>query len=437
MNIKKILIPVIVVLVAGNALLVLNIIPVSPDRQSNDQTASVYYTCPMHPSVVSDRPGDCPICGMSLVPRVSEPAVSEEEVSGMLTEVSISPRQRVLANVATSQAEVRSLEKKIVTVGRFDVDEQRMAHVAAWIGGRVERLYVDFTGTVVREGQPLLDIYSPALLQTQEEYLTTLPPVEGSESEVLRKARERLREATRRRLLLWGITEPQIEELERSRKAGTTTTIYAPASGTVLRKMVHEGMYVKEGQTLFDLADLSSIWMFADLYEQDIPFIELGQAVVVHSDAHPGRTFRGTIAFIDPVVNPRTRTVSIRANFRNRDGSLKPSMFSRAEIVVPLPSTLVVPASAVVNTGERQVVWEETAPNRFTPRHVVLGSRVGDWYQIVEGLGPGAAVASSGGFLLDSESQLKAIAGGAGLHAAMGHETSDPEHVHEEVPPGR
>lgn len=384
------------------------------NHQTTPESQVGVYTCPMHPSVVSDKPGDCPICGMSLVPRSGDRATISETDTGELSDVILSPRQRVLANVATSIAEIRSIEKRISTVGRFDINEQKAAHVAAWIGGRVERLHVDFTGIEVRRGQPLLDIYSPLLIQTQEEYLTTLPTEGDAESSLMRKARERLRDATRQRLLLWGITLSQIEELESRKTVTTTTTIYSPASGTVLQKMVHEGMYIQQGQILFDIADLSSIWMYADVYEHELSFLKTGQQVVVYSNAHPDREFRGTVTFIDPVMNPKTRSLSVRAVFPNSDGSLKPKMFGRAEIRVPLTGRLVIPASAVINTGERQVVWEEVEPNRFIPRHVTLGSRVDDWYEILEGLQPQAVIASSGGFLLDSESQLKAMAGAAG-----------------------
>ncbi len=389
-------------------------------QAATDQGEAV-YTCPMHPSVVSDRPGDCPICGMSLVPAATEVSGSPGDfVAGELPDVTLSPLQRNLANVATSTAHRTDLEKEITAVGRFAVNEQLTAHVAAWISGRVEELHVDFTGSMVTEGEPLLELYSPVLIQTQEEYLTTLPPEDGPESETMKMVREQLRRATRQRLILWGITEAQIEELEQTRTVPTTVTIHAPASGTVMKKMVHEGMYIKEGQTLFDIADLTSIWLLADFYEEDLQALRLGRAIEVTTDAWPDRTFTGTIGFIEPVVDPRSRTIRVRAEFPNRSGRLKPMMFGTATIMVPLSNILTVPASAVINTGERQVVWEEVSENRFTPRYVTVGNRIGEWVEIVDGLEEGAEVASSGGFLLDSESQLRAITSAA-VSAATGH----------------
>jgi Cu(I)/Ag(I) efflux system membrane fusion protein len=393
------------------------------EAELQTETGETVYTCPMHPSVVQDHPGDCPICGMSLVPRREVSGEITEEEAGRLLDVTISPRQRVLANVATSMVVKQSLIKEIATVGRFDVDEQRLARVAAWVGGRVEILHVNFTGAEIRQGQPLLEMYSPALIQTMEEYLTTLdqPQSGGSGSGILAETRGRLREGARERLLLLGITEDQIEELERTRSGPRTTTILAPATGTVLRKMVQEGQYVQQGQTLFDIADLTTMWMYAEVYEYELPFLELGQEVQITTESHPGRTFVGYVRFIDPFVNSKTRSVAIRVHFSNRDGSLRPELFGRAVVESSLGSELVIPASAVVNTGRRQVVWEEIEPHRFTPRHVVLAHRVGDWYQVLEGLESGAMLASSGGFLLDSESQLKAMAGGSAMSGHADH----------------
>ncbi|MFC1628406.1 efflux RND transporter periplasmic adaptor subunit [Gemmatimonadota bacterium] len=409
------------------------------DHENDSQTVSdqgeAVYTCPMHPSVVSDRPGDCPICGMSLVPSATEANMGGDvTMAGDLPDVTLSPLRRSLANVATSTAHYADLEKKVTAVGRFAVNEQRMAQVAAWIGGRVEKLYVDFTGTTVTEGEPLLDIYSPAFVQTGEEYLATLPPTDGIESPVMASARERLRQATRQRLTLWGVTSEQIEQIEESRTVPTTITIHAPASGTVLKKMVHEGMYIKEGQTLFDIADLTSIWMYADFYEEDFSSLHIGGAVEVRTDAWPERTFRGTISFIEPLVDPRSRTVRVRAELQNRQGQLKPMMFGTATIRIPLEHILTIPASAIINTGERQVVWEEVEENRFSPRHVILGHRIGEWYQVLDGLEAGAEVASSGGFLLDSESQLRAMTGAAAA-AAAGHSHDTGQQVPPEARP--
>lgn len=421
------------------------------------------YTCPMHPSVIKDRPGACPVCGMNLVKKsvidrsasggqVSE-AIKQEKMSEIgsvgkeMEQVTLSPTQRLLANVATEPVTRRNLSKEIYTVGKIDYDETNLAHVAARIGGRVDKLYVDFTGKEVKKGEPLLEIYSPDLVSAQQEYLLALNAYEklksGSLDEATQNAQSLL-EASQEKLLLWGITEDQITELKTTKKVKTHMVIYSPASGTVIEKFVREGMYVMEGENLYDIADLKNVWMFGDIYESEISDVKMGEEVEVKTQAYPDEVFTGRISFIEPVLNPVTRTAKIRADFPNPQHKLKPEMYVEVKIKSGQnQNCLTIPASAVINTGHRVVAWVEKEPNVFVPRDVKLGEKLGDFYVVLDGLSEGEMVASQGGFLIDSEAQLRAgmtgMEGMPGMEHAGGGETKmTPEETREsKIPPDK
>jgi Cu(I)/Ag(I) efflux system membrane fusion protein len=398
------------------------------------------YTCPMHPSVIKDRPGACPVCGMNLVKKsvidrsasggqVSE-AIKQEKMSPIgsvgeeMEQVTLSPTQRLLANVATEPVTRRSLSQEIYTVGKIDYNETNLAHVAARIGGRVDKLYVDFTGKEVEKGEPLLEIYSPDLVSAQQEYLLALNAYEKLKSSSLDEPTQNsksLLEASQEKLFLWGITEDQITELKETKKVKTHMAIYSPTSGTVIEKFVREGMYVMEGENLYDIADLKNVWMFGDIYESEISDVKIGQEVKVKTQAYPDEVFTGRISFIEPVLNPVTRTAKIRADFSNPHYKLKPEMYVEVKIKSgENQNCLTIPASAVINTGHMVMAWVEKEPNVFVPRDVKLGEKLGDYYVVLDGLSEGEMVASQGGFLIDSEAQLRA--GMTGMEGMPGME---------------
>jgi Cu(I)/Ag(I) efflux system membrane fusion protein len=392
------------------------------------------YTCPMHPSVIRDRPGACPVCGMNLVKKTIKESSASEGQAGEPVEqkemegVTLSPTQRLLANVATQPVARRNLSHQIYTVGKIDYDETNLAHVAARIGGRVDKLYVNFTGEEVKNQEPLLEIYSPDLVSAQQEYLLALNAHEKLKSSSLDEPTQNsqsLLDASKEKLLLWGITEDQITELKETKKVKTHMVIYSPTSGTVIEKFVREGMYVMEGENLYDIADLKNVWMFADVYESEISGVEIGQEVEVTTQAYPDEVFTGRISFIEPVLNPATRTVKIRADFPNPHNTLKPEMYVEAKIKSgQYQNCLTIPASAVINTGHRVVAWVEKEPNVFVPRDVQLGEKLGDYYVVLDGLSEGEMVASQGGFLIDSEAQLRA--GMSGMQGMPGMEHAGP-----------
>ena len=364
-----------------------------------------YYTCSMHPSVIAYKPGSCPICGMTLVKKIQggRPGGHEATKGG---EVVISPDQRVQANISTWAVRWMPLSVSVSASGVVAFAEPSQSVVTARGRGRIEHLFVDRTGAVVRKGEPLLSIYSPELITAEKEYLIALGSVEDV-------ARGELIAASRRRLAeRFGITESQIKRLERERDMQSPATYASPIAGTVIRKPVVEGQYVEEGMTLFELADLSRVWVIASVSEQDIRSVRKGDSVEVTLDAYPGLVVNGRVGFIEPVLDPDSRTVRVRTELANPEGKLKPNMYARIALKKASREALVVPTSAVLFTGRHPRVWVETEPGRFAPRVVVAGLTSGAFTEILSGANEGEMVASTGGFLIDSESQLEAPAGG-------------------------
>lgn len=387
----------------------------SDDHQSDTAMADEYYTCPMHPSVRSDRPGACPVCGMALVKKSAMKEADTNELAS-LRSVSLSPTQRVLANISVVRAEKKRIAEDIVTTGVVAASESRQSTVSARFRGRIERLFVSFVGQRVSKGDPLFALYSPDLASAQQEYLLALKsPRSGASdqfsdrsSDILRSARERLKRH-------YGMTDQQINDLAQLGEVPSTVTFYAPLSGTVLQKSVVEGEYIDEGTTLYQLADLSVVWVFLDIYEQNISFVHEGQDVELTTDSFRGRTFSGRVTFVDPVVNPETRTIRIRTEARNGDHRLKPGMFVRGTISILHEPSVIVPSTAVLSLGTRDVVWVEVHANAFEPREITKGITAGNLTQVLGGLREGESVVATGGYLLDSESTLQ-------LSGTSGHE---------------
>jgi Cu(I)/Ag(I) efflux system membrane fusion protein len=297
-------------------------------------------------------------------------------------------------------------------VGVIDYAEPAQAKVTARFRGRIQRLFVDFTGGRVRKGQPLFELYSPDLATAEREFVLALQAQDTGggigTGDATGSAREEFLQAARERLTVhFGLTAEQVAEIEQKRESGSTVVFNSPIHGTVLSKEVQEGEYVDEGIVLYQLADLSRVWAYLDTYESDISSMRVGQAVTITADAYPGRTFPGRVAFIDAVIDPQTRTVRVRAELDNRDQLLKPQMYVRASTRMDMGMAIVVPRSAVLITGNRSVVWVEVGENRFEPRAVDVGMSDDASIEIISGLADGEMVAVSGGFLLDSESVLQ------------------------------
>lgn len=331
--------------------------------------------------------------------------------------VQISPERQQLIGVRFGTVERRTLQKVTRTAGRIDYDEKRIGTVAPKISGWIEDLYVDFTGQFLRQGEPLLTIYSPELVSTQEEYLLALkarldwsksPFAEVSESGKL------LAESARRRLKLWDISDAQIETLEKTREPMKTLTLYSPFTGYVLKKMITRGQFVEAGMALYTIADLSVVWLIADIYEYELPSIRLGQKAAIEMAIYPGEKFTGKLIYIYPFIDPQTRTAKVRFELANPHDKLKPEMFANVEISVLLGDRLAIPEGAVIDTGVRKVVIVDRGSGYFEPREVKLGAKAGEVFEVIDGLKAGERVVTSANFLIDSESKLKEAVGGVG-----------------------
>lgn len=391
------------------------------------QQCKEVYVCPMHTQIIKERPGDCPICGMTLVKKEvkegGEAQPKSTEVPGGapkgtegLGKVTLDPRQRMLANVATTKVTSKSISQDINTVGKIAYNEQTVRRITSHYAGRVEQLHINFSGQAVRKGQVILSIYSPDIIATQKEYLIAKESssrLKNSEFPEIAKSAEGVVDAARTRLRLWGMTDAQVDTLDKTGHVRDTIDVYSPISGTVVDMKVRQGDYVSEGSEVYTIAELGRVWMLADVYEYEFSKVSLGSEVEVTADAFPGRVFRGKVAFIDPSVNPESRTVKVRVDLPNPSGILKPEMFVNARIFSRAIKGLTIPASAVLYTGNRNVAWVETGPNVFEPRDLKLGLRSGDDYLVLSGLKEGDSVVSQGGFLIDSEAQLRASASGS------------------------
>jgi Cu(I)/Ag(I) efflux system membrane fusion protein len=337
--------------------------------------------------------------------------------------IRLSPEQRQMIGVTSATVEQTALKKTIRAVARVDFDERRLTDVTFKIGGWVQDLFVDYTGRRVRKGEPLLTLYSPDLVTSQEEYLLALRTRDQLAQSSLPEARngsQGLVEAARRRLLLWDLSPQQLKTLEERGTPQTYLTLAAPASGIVVEKMAVKGMRVEPGMKLYRIADLSTVWLYADIYESEVPLVREGQGVTVSLSSYPGETFTGKITYIYPYLDTQTRTNKVRLEFANPQGKLKPGMYASSEIAVNLGATLTVPETAVLQSGLRQLVFVEQEPGVFAAREVKLGVKADSRFAVISGLTTGERVVTSGNFLLDSESKLQAATSMMGMMGAIG-----------------
>jgi multidrug efflux pump subunit AcrA (membrane-fusion protein) len=381
------------------------------------------YNCPMHPTYVSDRPGDCPICGMRLVPvkpaqsGEAEQSTSDTEtgVADMAT-VTMNAEEMRLTGVMTAVAERAPFARTVRAVGTVKADETRVQRVQTRVGGYVEQLQANFLGQLIHRGDPVLGIYSPELLSSQEEFLRARETAKRFATSSLpetRRGGEDLLRASRQRLELFGVPGSFLANLEQTGLAERVVTLTAPISGYITAKDVSIGQRVEPGRELFTVTDLSSVWVEAAFYESEAPAIVIGATATLTLPYDPSLELQGRVAYIYPYLNPDTRTLPVRFDVPNPGLALKPGMYANVELVIDQGEQVTVPDNAVMDTGSRQIVFVAGANGKFTPRLVTVGARSNGRASILTGLAPGEQVVVKANFLLDSESRLRAAIAGA------------------------
>ncbi len=373
------------------------------------QATGQMYTCSMHPSVQQDHPGKCPICGMDLIPMTHH---HDESHAMGSDEVMLSDEAAALANIETQVVGSGTAAKEIRLFGKVQADERLQQTQAAYVSGRIERLMINAVGDRVGSGQTLAVIYSPELYTAEQELVSALSfPVSEQRKALVEAAVEKLR--------LLNITSSQINEVIRNKKASPYVTLKANTSGTVVDKQIAQGDYVKQGQPLLKIANLSTVWVMFQAYEGDLPFIRVGETIHFTSEAMPGRTFTGKVSFIDPLLDPKSRTAGVRVVMSNPGGMFKPEMIVTGNATANMAQyggKIVVPKSAVLWTGKRSVVYVKDDSGdmpMYELRQVTLGPTLPDGYVIADGLAEGEEIVTNGAFAIDASAQL------AGKHSMM------------------
>jgi len=398
----------------------MDLVPMYADQVTPlDQNASaaakaegkvLYWYDPMHPQYKTDKPGKAPDCGMDLVPKYAG-----EQASAMAPgSVMLSAEKQQLIGVRTTEVKRESLIRDVRTTGQIIADETKIAHVHVKINGFIEQVFVDYIGQLVKKGQPLFTLYSPDLVSTQEEYLiakrgektlSTSPFAEVAQGSVS------LLRSTRERLKLWDISDEQIKKLDETGEVSRTLTFYSPITGFVMDRKAFPQTSVTPDTELYTVSDLSTVWVNADIFEYEVPFVRVGQHAEMQLSYYPGKTWNGRVSFIYPTVDPTTRTVKVRVEFPNSNFRLKPQMFADVELKINYGNQIVVPQEAVLDSGKEQRVFVAKGDGYFEPRQITTGAKLEGEVVVLSGLKAGETVVSSGNFLIDSESRLKGAAG--------------------------
>ena len=370
-------------------------------EEAHDHEAeSTIWTCSMHPQIRMDEPGDCPLCGMDLIPLQT---TGTGDASIAPDAIQLSAEAAALANVQTTVVSRQNPVREVQLYGTIQVDERLSQSQTSHVSGRIEKLFVTFTGERVRRGQPIATIYSPELLNAQQELI---------EAVKMQELQPALLQAVRDKLRLWKLTDAQIARIEQSGEVSPLIDVVANTGGIVISKNVNQGDYVNTGTVLFDVANLSQVWAVFDAYESDLPFLKVGDRLEYTLQSLPGKSFSGRISFINPILDPSTRTAKVRVETVNPRMELKPEMYANALIDAPLKqynNEVVIPKSAILWTGKRSIVYvkqPDTEIPAFLLREVELGPSLGDAYVVLSGISEGDEIVTNGAFTIDASAQL-------------------------------
>jgi membrane fusion protein, copper/silver efflux system len=372
--------------------------PLKPD-QATDTVKSTIWTCSMHPQIKMEQPGNCPLCGMELIPLAQAGVTSVDPDA-----IHMSNEAAQLANVLTTTITKHKAVKEVRLYGKVQADERLFQSQTAHIPGRIERLNINFTGESVIRGQVLAEVYSPELITAEQELLETVKT---------RQTQPELYEASKEKLRQWKLTDDQITKIENSGAIQNNFEVLSNTSGTVTARLVNKGDYISAGTVLFEIADLSKVWIMFDAYESDLQFLRIGENLSFQLQALPGVDFNGNIIFIDPVIDPVTRVAKVRVETGNQSGKLKPEMFATGIVSSSLTEytdNVIIPKSAVLWTGKRSIVYVKLAGSEeplFKIREVELGPLLGESYVIINGLSEGEEIVTSGTFSVDAAAQLE------------------------------
>ncbi len=380
--------------------------PAKSPASSTGERKVLYWYDPMHPQYKSDKPGTAPDCGMDLVPKYAEDQATNMAPGSVM----ISADKQQLIGVRTQEAKRETLVRDVTTSGQITADETKIAHVHVKINGFIENVFVDYVGQLVKKGQPLFTLYSPDLVSTQEEYLIAKrgeKTLGASQFAEVAQGSQSLLRSTRERLKLWDISDDQIKKLDESGEVSRTLTFYSPISGFVTERKAFPQTSVTPDTELYTVSDFSTVWVNADIFEYEVPFVKIGQGAEMSLSYYPGKKWNGRVSFIYPTVDPTTRTVKVRLEFANPNFELKPQMFANVDLKVSYGNHVVVPQEAVLDSGKEQTVFIAHDGGYFEPRKITVGAKLDGKVVVLSGVKPGEVVVSSGNFLIDSESRLK------------------------------
>lgn len=373
----------------------------------------LYWYDPMHPAYKADKPGIAPDCGMQLVPKYADEDTGTSAMA--VGTVKISPEKQQLIGVRTATVQREPLIRTVRTTGQLTADETKIAHVHVKISGYIDQVYVDYVGQLVKKGQPLFTVYSPDLVATQEEYLIAKrgdKTLGNSEFKEVSQGAQSLLDSARSRLKLWDISDEQIRKLDQTGEVTRTMTFYSPVDGFVMDRKAFPQTAITPDMDLYQITDLSKIWVNADIYEYEVPFVKVGQSADMQLSYYPGKTYAGKVTYINPTVDPVARTVKVRIEFPNPKFELKPQMFANVELKINYGTQILLPQEAVMDSGDKQYVFLVHEGGMFEPRSIQMGPKVEGKVTVLSGLEPGDEIVTSGNFLVDSESRLKSAMGG-------------------------